>query len=153
MDYEKLARSRLPIPPLSEQTAIARYLDHADRRVQRYIGAKRKLVKLLEEQKQAVTGQIDVRTTELEEQLDSMKQDIREGVDALTEAMAELASGSVGLVGDGLSRGSEFAGTDAHGIHRASSSPRAVRKSIEPAICDGAWCLFRTPVQGCSPGS
>ena len=82
MDYEKLARSRLPIPPLSEQTAIARYLDHADRCVQRYIGAKRKLVKLLEEQKQAiiqqaVTGQIDVRTTELEEQLDSMKQDIR----------------------------------------------------------------------------
>ena len=63
MDYEKLAHSRLPIPPLSEQTAIARYLDHADRRVQRYIGAKRKLVKLLEEQKQAiiqqaVTGQI-----------------------------------------------------------------------------------------------
>ena len=147
MDYEKLAHSRLPIPPLSEQTAIARYLDHADRRVQRYIGAKRKLVKLLEEQKQAITGQIDVRTTELKEQLDSMKQDIREGVDALTEAMAELASGSVGLVGDGLSRGS------AHGIHRASSSPRAVRKSIEPAICDGAWCLFRAPVQGCSPGS
>ena len=67
VDYEKLARSRLSIPPLSEQTAIARYLDHADRRVQRYIGAKRKLVKLLEEQKQAiiqqaVTGQIDVRT-------------------------------------------------------------------------------------------
>ena len=91
MDYEKLARSRLPIPPLSEQTAIARYLDHVDRRVQRYIGAKRKLVKLLEEQKQAiiqqaVTGQIDIRTTELEEQLDSMKQDIREGVDALTES-------------------------------------------------------------------
>ena len=90
--------------------------------------------------------------TELEEQLDSMKQDTREGVDALTEAMAELASGSGGLVGDGLSRGSEFAGTDAHGIHRASSPPRAVRKSIEPAICDGAWCLFRTPVQGTREG-
>ena len=42
-------------------------LDHADRRIQRYIRAKQKLVTLLEEQKQAiihqaVTGQIDVRT-------------------------------------------------------------------------------------------
>ena len=55
------------LPPLSEQTAIARYLDHADRRIRRYIRAKQKLVKLLEEQKQAIihqviTGQIDVRT-------------------------------------------------------------------------------------------
>ena len=50
-----------------EQAAIVRYLDHADRRIQRYIRAKQKLVTLLEEQKQAiihqaVTGQIDVRT-------------------------------------------------------------------------------------------
>ena len=55
------------IPPLPEQAAIVRYLDHADRRIQRYIRAKQKLVTLLEEQKQAiihqaVTGQIDVRT-------------------------------------------------------------------------------------------
>ena len=54
-------------PPLSEQTAIVRFLDHADRRIQRYIRAKQKLIALLEEQKQAVihqtvTGQIDVRT-------------------------------------------------------------------------------------------
>ena len=57
----------LPLPPLSEQAAIVRYLDHADRRIRRYIRAKQKLIKLLEEQKQAlihraVTGQIDVRT-------------------------------------------------------------------------------------------
>ena len=55
------------LPPLPEQAAIVRYLDHADRRIRRYIHAKQKLVKLLEEQKQAlihqaVTGQIDVRT-------------------------------------------------------------------------------------------
>ena len=58
---------RLPLPPLPEQAAIVRFLDHADRRIQRYIRAKQKLSKLLEEQKQAiihqaVTGQIDVRT-------------------------------------------------------------------------------------------
>ena len=56
-----------PLPPLAEQTAIVRFLDHADRRIQRYIRAKQKLIALLEEQKQAiihqaVTGQIDVRT-------------------------------------------------------------------------------------------
>lgn len=57
----------LALPPLPEQTAIVRFLDHADRRIRRYIRAKRKLIALLEEQKQAiiheaVTGRIDVRT-------------------------------------------------------------------------------------------
>ena len=55
------------LPPLPEQAAIVRFLDHADRRIRRYIRAKQKLITLLEEQKQAiihqaVTGQIDVRT-------------------------------------------------------------------------------------------
>ena len=55
------------LPPLPEQAAIVRYLDHADRRIRRYIHAKQKLIKLLEEQKQvlihqSVTGQVDVRT-------------------------------------------------------------------------------------------
>ena len=63
--YQRLA----PVPPLPEQTAIVRFLDHADRRIRRYIRAKQKLIALLEEQKQAiihqaVTGQIDVRTGE-----------------------------------------------------------------------------------------
>ena len=54
------------LPPLAEQTAIVRFLNHADRRIQRYIRAKQKLMALLEEQKQAiihqaVTGQLDVR--------------------------------------------------------------------------------------------
>ena len=40
-------------PPILEQTAIARYLDHADRRIQRYIQAKEKLISLLQEARQA----------------------------------------------------------------------------------------------------
>ena len=57
----------LPLPSLPEQAAIVRYLDHADRRIQRYIRAKQKLITLLEEQKQAlihraVTGKVDIRT-------------------------------------------------------------------------------------------
>ena len=67
IDYERLARSYLPLPPLPEQTAIVRFLDHANRRIRRYIRANQKLIALLEEEKQAiihqaVTGQIDVRT-------------------------------------------------------------------------------------------
>lgn len=42
------------LPPLPEQTAIVRFLDYVDRRIQRYIRAKQKLIKLLEEQKQAI---------------------------------------------------------------------------------------------------
>ena len=67
IDYAKLARSPLPYPPLTEQAAIVRFIDHVDRRISRYIRAKEKLIELLDEQKQAiihqaVTGQIDVRT-------------------------------------------------------------------------------------------
>ena len=42
------------VPPLLEQAAIVRFLDHADRRIRRYIRAKQKLITLLEEQKQAL---------------------------------------------------------------------------------------------------
>ena len=65
----KFASFCVPVPPLSEQAAIARFLDHMDRRIQKYIRAKEKLIALLDEYKQAlihqaVTGQIDVRTGE-----------------------------------------------------------------------------------------
>ncbi len=49
-----MANSLVPLPPLPEQAAIVRFLDHADRRIRRYIRAKQKLIKLLEEQKQAI---------------------------------------------------------------------------------------------------
>ena len=70
--YPAIAESRfgslhVSVPPFPEQAAIVRFLDHADRRIRRYIRAKQKLITLLEEQKQAiihraVTGRIDVRT-------------------------------------------------------------------------------------------
>ena len=44
------------LPPLPEQAAIVRYLDHADRRIRRYVDAKRKLIALLEEEKQAIVN-------------------------------------------------------------------------------------------------
>jgi Winged helix-turn helix len=52
------------LPPLVEQAAIVRFLDHVNRQIRRYIRAKQQLIKQLEEQKQitihrAVTRGVD----------------------------------------------------------------------------------------------
>ena len=67
LDWSDFKHLPCSIPPIEEQIAIVRFLDHAVRRIQRYIRAKQKLIALLEEQKQAiihqaVTGKIDIRT-------------------------------------------------------------------------------------------
>ena len=67
LDREETHQRLVPVPPRTEQSAMVRFLDHADRRIRRYIRAKQKLIALLEEQKQviiyqAVTGQFDART-------------------------------------------------------------------------------------------
>ncbi len=64
---EKFGALLVPVSPLPEQTAIARFLDHATDRIDRCIQTKEKLIALLEEQQQvvvhdAVTGRIDIRT-------------------------------------------------------------------------------------------
>jgi len=51
----------LPIPPLDEQAAIVRFLDHVDRKIRRFIQAKRRLIELLNEQKQAIINQAVTR--------------------------------------------------------------------------------------------
>lgn len=48
-------------PPLPEQAAIVRFLDYVDRRIRRYIRTKQKLIRLLEEQKQAIIHQAVTR--------------------------------------------------------------------------------------------
>ncbi|MYC72851.1 MAG: restriction endonuclease subunit S [Gemmatimonadetes bacterium] len=58
---DDLYRLEALVPPLLEQTAIVRFLDHADRRIRRYIRAKQKLIALLEEQKQAIIHQAVTR--------------------------------------------------------------------------------------------
>lgn len=44
----------IPLPPLSEQAAMVRFLDYANGRLERAIRAKRKVIALLHEQKQAI---------------------------------------------------------------------------------------------------
>ena len=66
---EDISKLTIPLPTPDEQTAIVRFLNHADDHIQRYVRAKEKLIALLQEHKQAVihqvvTGQIDVRTGE-----------------------------------------------------------------------------------------
>ena len=56
-----LSNFRIPLPPLPEQRAIVRYLDDVDRRIRRYVGAKRKLIALLEEEKQAIVNRAVTR--------------------------------------------------------------------------------------------
>lgn len=51
---DDLGRIEALLPPSDEQAAIVRFLDHANRKIDGFIRAKRKLIGLLNEQKQAI---------------------------------------------------------------------------------------------------
>ncbi len=59
--YPNFGAMVLPVPASAEQTAIVRFLAHADHRIRRYIRAKQRLITLLEEQKQAIIHQAVTR--------------------------------------------------------------------------------------------
>jgi type I restriction enzyme, S subunit len=54
LDFSHFKRMPVALPPLEEQAAIVRFLDWANGRLDRAIHAKRKVIALLSEQKQAV---------------------------------------------------------------------------------------------------
>lgn len=54
IDYERMSRDYMPLPPMDEQLAIGRFLDWANARLERTIRAKRRVIALLTEQKQAI---------------------------------------------------------------------------------------------------
>ncbi len=54
IDYERLSRAYLPLPPSDEQLAIVRFLNWANGQLEKAIRAKRKVITLLNEQKQAI---------------------------------------------------------------------------------------------------
>jgi type I restriction enzyme S subunit len=51
----------IPLPPPDEQSAIVRFLDHANGSIERAIRAKRKIITLLNEQKQAIIHSVVTR--------------------------------------------------------------------------------------------
>lgn len=59
--FERFKMIPTIVPSITEQSAIVHYLDYIDRRIRRYIRAKQKLLKLLEEQKQAIIHQAVTR--------------------------------------------------------------------------------------------
>ena len=57
LDIGTVKRTPLALPPLDEQRAIADFLDAMDERIIRFIDARRRMIELLEEQKQAIINQ------------------------------------------------------------------------------------------------
>ena len=56
---------RVHFPPVEEQAAIVRYLDHANDLINRYISTKERLIPMLEEQRQAAIQQFITRGLDL----------------------------------------------------------------------------------------
>ncbi len=56
--FDEFARQALPVPPIADQAGIVRFLAYADKRIQRYIRAKRQMIRLLEEQRQAIIRRV-----------------------------------------------------------------------------------------------
>lgn len=54
LSHARMREAFFFVPPVPEQVAIVRFLDHVDRRIHRYIRAKQQVMKLLNEQKQAI---------------------------------------------------------------------------------------------------
>jgi type I restriction enzyme S subunit len=52
--YEMFGNQFVPLPPPAEQSAIVRFLDHWNGRLEKAIRAKRRVIALLQEQKQAI---------------------------------------------------------------------------------------------------
>ena len=56
--FEVFANQYLPIPPLSEQDQIVKYLDHQLAKINKFIKTKKKLIAVLKEQKQAIINEV-----------------------------------------------------------------------------------------------
>ena len=95
----QLRRLALPLPPVTEQAAIVRFLGHVNRRIQRYIRAKLKLIKLLEEQKQAIIHQAVTRGLDQNVHFESS------GVDWLGEVPEHWEVRKVGAVSARVTKG------------------------------------------------
>ena len=61
MYTDDLYHLEVPLPPLAEQAAIVRYLNHTDGRIRRYLRSRERLIELLKEYRQAVVHEVVTR--------------------------------------------------------------------------------------------
>ena len=80
--FTDFAELQLPVPSLDEQEQIVRFIRHLDHRVNRLIKAKRRLIELLNEQKQAISHQAVSRGLD---PIAHMRPSGVEGLDAIPE--------------------------------------------------------------------
>ena len=94
IEHEFLANSSIPVPPLSEQSAIVQYIDAATASLDKAIDAARREIDLLREYRtrliaDVVTGKLDVRDVpvpEDETDLPCEKLEIVDDVDAVDQS-------------------------------------------------------------------
>ena len=103
LTHNAIKSARVPLPPLPEQAAIVRFLDHADRRIRHYIGAKEKLIGAPSRVDQQTSLIAEYRTRLIADAVTG-KLDVREAAAGLPEAA------SVGVEGEADGVGSERAG-------------------------------------------
>ena len=85
-------------PPLDEQHAIVRYLDHANELISRYVSAKERLIALLEEQRQALIHQVVTRGLD---QTVPVKQSDIPGLDVIPNHWKTISLGQLGSFSKG----------------------------------------------------
>ena len=147
-DWQFIGNMRLPFPPVAEQRAIVRFLNHADRRIQRYIRAKERLIELLEEQKQAiihqaVTGQIDVRTGQ---PYPAYKDSGVEWLKEVPEQWKRRAVGQLFQIGRGKVTSHEYI-TDHPGpfpLYSSQTENQGVMGYIDTFMFDGDYLTWTT---------
>ena len=119
LSHEAIKSVCLPVPPLAEQATIVRFLNHADRRIRRYIRAKQKLVGAAASRTERETSLIDEYRTRLIADVVTGKVDVRETAAGLPEVDPLAAEDDPD---DGSSREAESEGTGwPHGVEEGGS--------------------------------
>ena len=83
LSHDAIRSVWLPVPPLSEQAAIARFLDHATSRIDRFIRAKQKLFGATQSQAGGGSGLLSEYRDRLISDIVTGKLDVREATAAL----------------------------------------------------------------------
>lgn len=61
LDFSDFKRMPILVPTLEEQNALVKFFAHINRQIEHYIGTKKKLISLLDEQKQVITHRVVTR--------------------------------------------------------------------------------------------